>query len=225
MAQGAANTAYQYSGYIDPKTPSCGPCKEKNYTRTYCRTTKKHKTLPWSTVYIVLTLRPDGAIPPADEEVNPEIVKEMNAKRRRTGSGRKAAAGAGASEGKGKGGDAAKSGSEESKEDKAEGGKEDSGKPSDNDDGKKKEDGEPSEREIQVAKLNEISPSRTFLATVSVEKSVVEVSTLFLLSPLSPRQTNYMLDGVNFLRALLTCVYAAHYYSKPNTWLKYAFSD
>ena len=66
MAQGVPNTAYQYSGYINPKTPSCGPCKEKNYTRTYCRTTKRHRTLPWSTVYIVLTLRPGECIIPFD---------------------------------------------------------------------------------------------------------------------------------------------------------------
>jgi len=41
---------------LDPKTPSCAQCKDKNYTRTYCRTSKKHKTLPWSTVYIMLTM-------------------------------------------------------------------------------------------------------------------------------------------------------------------------
>lgn len=61
-------TAYQYPMIVDhgknifdsekmQNTPSCGSCKEKNYTRTYCRTTKKHKALPWSTVYIVLTNR------------------------------------------------------------------------------------------------------------------------------------------------------------------------
>ena len=88
MAQGVpTTTAYQYAGdTVDPKTPSCGSCKEKNYTRTYCRVNKKHRTLPWSTVYVVLTLRPDGAIPPPEEEQpSADIIREMNAKRRKVG--------------------------------------------------------------------------------------------------------------------------------------------
>ena len=83
MAQPAPSTTYQYSGTIEPDTPSCGPCKEKNYTKNYCRTSKRHKHLPWATVYVVLTLRHDGAIPPPEEEVNAQVVQEMNAKRRK----------------------------------------------------------------------------------------------------------------------------------------------
>ena len=91
----------------------------------------------------------------------------MNAKRRRSSSGRKAAV----PESKVEENDAAKNGSVKDKEDKADEVKEDSTKP-------KKNDGEPekSEREIQAAKFNEINPSRTFLATVSVEHSRIEVS-------------------------------------------------
>jgi len=47
-------------GEINPLTPICAPCKDKNYTRTYCRSNKKHRQLPWSTVHVCLTLRPDG---------------------------------------------------------------------------------------------------------------------------------------------------------------------
>lgn len=54
---------------LDPKTPSCAQCKDKNYTRTYCRTSKKHRTLPWSTVYVVLTMEtPPLAGPPSPEK-------------------------------------------------------------------------------------------------------------------------------------------------------------
>jgi hypothetical protein len=52
--------AFNFSGEIDRKTPICAPCKDKNYTRTYCRHQKRHRQLPWSTVYVVLTLTPDS---------------------------------------------------------------------------------------------------------------------------------------------------------------------
>jgi hypothetical protein len=57
-AQGVQSNPYVYPDHVnlDPKTPSCAQCKDKNYTRTYCRMSKKHKTLPWSTVYVTLTL-------------------------------------------------------------------------------------------------------------------------------------------------------------------------
>lgn len=60
---------YQASKLIDPKTPSCAQCKDKNYTRTYCRASKKHKTLPWSTVYVMLSLRENAAPPIPGQEV------------------------------------------------------------------------------------------------------------------------------------------------------------
>lgn len=61
-AHGVPSQPYIYPEEIDldPKTPSCAQCKDKNYTRTYCRTNKKHRTLPWSTVYAVLSGPPQG---------------------------------------------------------------------------------------------------------------------------------------------------------------------
>lgn len=53
----SANNAFCFEegkGLLE-KTPSCAQCKDKNYTRTYCRVNKKHRTLPWSTVYVTLT--------------------------------------------------------------------------------------------------------------------------------------------------------------------------
>ena len=96
MAQGVPSTSYQYAGEeVNPKMPSCRSSKEKNYTRTYRRVNnKKHKALPWSTVYVVLTLKPDGDISPDDEEHNLEIIKEMNAKRHKTSSNTSASANA-----------------------------------------------------------------------------------------------------------------------------------
>mmetsp|Transcript_39266 Transcript_39266/g.39756 ORF Transcript_39266/g.39756 Transcript_39266/m.39756 type:complete len:408 (-) Transcript_39266:150-1373(-) len=41
--------------------PVCKSCKQKNYTRSYCRHQKKHLHLPWNTDYVVLskTIKPD----------------------------------------------------------------------------------------------------------------------------------------------------------------------
>ncbi len=39
------------------KQPICKMCKEKNYTREHCRTTSKHTTPPYQTVYIKLVPR------------------------------------------------------------------------------------------------------------------------------------------------------------------------
>ena len=37
-------------------TPICSICKEKNYTRQYCREKLKHRQLPWGAVYVSLAL-------------------------------------------------------------------------------------------------------------------------------------------------------------------------
>lgn len=52
--------AFNFDGEIDRQTPICAPCKDKNYTRKYCRLQKKHRQLPWSSVYVILTLTPDN---------------------------------------------------------------------------------------------------------------------------------------------------------------------
>lgn len=38
-----------------PKTPVCASCKKTNRTRTFCRERHKHRHLPWSTVYVILS--------------------------------------------------------------------------------------------------------------------------------------------------------------------------
>jgi hypothetical protein len=43
------------SAYFDNKTPICAACKKKNYTRSFCRERHKHRSLPWSTVYVTLS--------------------------------------------------------------------------------------------------------------------------------------------------------------------------
>mmetsp|Transcript_10218 Transcript_10218/g.12933 ORF Transcript_10218/g.12933 Transcript_10218/m.12933 type:complete len:515 (-) Transcript_10218:223-1767(-) len=206
MAQGVSNTAYQYATEIDPKTPSCGPCKEKNYTRTYCRSNKKHRALPWSTVYVMLSLKPDGIIPPPDEAENPDIVKEMNAKRRKINSDSnnsavnttddsKAVEGA-ETEDKGKINDSkAVQGTEtEEKKEKVDGGVNDKDAiKNEEKDGKDNEETESNDPKNQTEDkdfvkeveemaseattsnpFEEIVSSRTFLATVSVERSKIQ---------------------------------------------------
>lgn len=40
---------------FDEKTPVCAGCKKTNRTRTFCRERHKHRQLPWSTVYVILS--------------------------------------------------------------------------------------------------------------------------------------------------------------------------
>jgi hypothetical protein len=100
-AQGVQSNPYVYPDHVnlDPKTPSCAQCKDKNYTRTYCRMSKKHKTLPWSTVYVTLTLarNVDGspALPLGIGNTGASMTISMGAS---TSSGAGAGAGAGAEE-------------------------------------------------------------------------------------------------------------------------------
>jgi hypothetical protein len=84
QAHGVQSQPYVYpdSMELDPKTPSCAQCKDKNYTRTYCRTSKKHKTLPWSTVYVMLSMRSDG--PPSNGHSDDG---QMTKKRRKMNNG------------------------------------------------------------------------------------------------------------------------------------------
>mmetsp|Transcript_56736 Transcript_56736/g.66329 ORF Transcript_56736/g.66329 Transcript_56736/m.66329 type:complete len:800 (-) Transcript_56736:165-2564(-) len=42
-------------GGFDNKTPICSSCKRKNYTRGFCRERHKHRHMPWSTIYVILT--------------------------------------------------------------------------------------------------------------------------------------------------------------------------
>lgn len=61
--------AFNLKGNLNPLTPICAPCKDKNYTRTYCRQNKKHRQLPWSTVYVIVTLKP-GVVPERTSAAN-----------------------------------------------------------------------------------------------------------------------------------------------------------
>ena len=60
-ARAVSPIAFHFDGDISNKTPICAPCKDKNYTRKYCRHQKKHLQLPWSTVYVILSAGPENA--------------------------------------------------------------------------------------------------------------------------------------------------------------------
>jgi hypothetical protein len=62
MAKVVPPIAFNLKGKLNPLTPICAPCKDKNYTRTYCRQNKNHRQLPWSTVYVIVSLKP-GVMP------------------------------------------------------------------------------------------------------------------------------------------------------------------
>jgi len=51
---------FAYKSDLDTTLPICATCKEKNYTRTYCRSKMKHRYLPWNTVYAALSADPNG---------------------------------------------------------------------------------------------------------------------------------------------------------------------
>jgi len=48
-------TPYQVKTPFDPKTPVCSACKKTNRTRSFCRERHKHRNLPWCTVYVLLS--------------------------------------------------------------------------------------------------------------------------------------------------------------------------
>lgn len=152
MAKPVTAQPYCLQGDIDPKTPICAPCKDKNYTRTYCRSNKKHRQLPWSTVYVILSLRPDGMYPP---EPPPPPTK-----RRKTETGSAAVEKKKSSEG-------TEDIKEEDKENKEEGKKET----------KTEEDTPASDTEENAepaSKFDEIPRSRTFLTTVSAKACTID---------------------------------------------------
>lgn len=167
MAKPVTSQPYCLQGEIDPKTPICAPCKDKNYTRTYCRNNKKHRQLPWSTVYVILSLRPDGMYP--EPQMNE---KQGPAKRRKMNDSTAAASESSPSKE-----DAVKdekekpstttktpatTESEESKEEKPETKKE------------KDDDDDEDQEEEERSKFDDIPRSRTFLTTVSAKACSID---------------------------------------------------
>jgi len=69
------------TGEVNPETTLCGLCKEKNYTRAHCRGNKKHRQVPWNTVFVVLSFDPNG--PTQYEEVTTFRKKQNRAKKRK----------------------------------------------------------------------------------------------------------------------------------------------
>lgn len=134
-----------------PKTPSCAQCKDKNYTRTYCRVNKKHRTLPWSTVYVTLTHSATSL--QQQEEAAVKDGDENASKKRKVNDGQAVEAGMVEGTDSAKNQDAAKS------------------------DGSKKENGAESKNEeetISDAFWSNIHSSRAVLCTVSVDRNEVE---------------------------------------------------
>lgn len=64
---------YSFRDEIEASTPTCAACKEKNYTRSYCRQKRMHKQLPWSTNYVILCAAKPGSSPGQQIEMPPEM--------------------------------------------------------------------------------------------------------------------------------------------------------
>ena len=201
MAKVVPPIAFNLKGKLNPLTPICAPCKDKNYTRTYCRQNKNHRQLPWSTVYVIVSLKP-GVFP---ERSAPSISSSISSvKRRKDNNGdavrqnEKEPSSEEELKRKSSSSDTAKS-EDESKTDT-----EVNSTPGDNvadnvgdnddkcpkspkeDEDKKEEDVKEEEQEekeltmeelyaIESKKLEEIPRSRTFLATVSCKTHRLEV--------------------------------------------------
>jgi len=160
VANGVPNTAYQYAELPDPNTQSCGLCKEKNYTRTYCRQTKKHRALPWNTAYVVLSSKQEGGTQ-ADEEGSTKD-SDKAAKRRKVTKIQE-------EEGpKGETKDVIASGTNNENKEKTKKTEKTVKKQTD------------SELEVEAAKLQSVNPSRTFLCTVSDKECTIEVCQFIL---------------------------------------------
>jgi len=83
---------YSFREEIESSTPTCAACKEKNYTRSYCRQKRMHKQLPWSTNYVILCAAKPGSSPsqafdmPQEQRRSThseEASKKINVKRKR----------------------------------------------------------------------------------------------------------------------------------------------
>ena len=57
---------------VNPDIPICLSCKQKNYTRPYCREKLKHRTLPYVTNYVTLK----GVMNPLDETA--DVLETLN---------------------------------------------------------------------------------------------------------------------------------------------------
>lgn len=62
VAKNIMPTNAKLKGDVDPRTPVCASCKERNYTRNYCRVRKKHQQLPWSAVHVIISLKKDANV-------------------------------------------------------------------------------------------------------------------------------------------------------------------
>ena len=63
--------AFNLKGDVGPMTPVCAVCREKNYTRGYCRRQKKHRQLPYGTVYVITSLKQDDIPDQGDAVIIP----------------------------------------------------------------------------------------------------------------------------------------------------------
>ena len=165
----SSNNAFQYDigKELAAKTPSCAQCKDKNYTRTYCRVNKKHRTLPWSTIYVTLTHSATSMA--RQEEGANEDGDQGAAKKRKTNDGN-AVEGEAAEEKAAGDGDAGGKAVEETTEES---------KDLKTDEEQAKAAEEKKEETIEDGFWTKIPSSHAFLSTISVDKNEVEVSHLF----------------------------------------------
>jgi len=70
----ASHKNYCFSGLQTVEVPICLACKEKNYTRQYCREKLKHRQLPWATAFAILSSTEKN---PSDHKKDEGDGKEM----------------------------------------------------------------------------------------------------------------------------------------------------
>jgi len=75
---------FNLKGDLDLKMPVCESCKEKNYSRNYCRRQKNHRRLAWNTVHVVTSLK-QGVLP-EQSAGRASLVSTSSNKRRKNNS-------------------------------------------------------------------------------------------------------------------------------------------
>jgi len=73
-----------FTGEVNPETTLCGMCKDKNYTRAHCRMNKKHRQLPWNTVFIALSYDPNIQLQEYEDGIASNRKKHSRKKRKVT---------------------------------------------------------------------------------------------------------------------------------------------
>lgn len=149
---------YCFKNEVSAETLICAACKTKNYTRKQCRVKSRHKFLPWSTVYVMLSHdnREDSSRHGDGKDDNDSVSQSESASRKRSIDGS-------SSEHRSKRRATGDKGEEEVKLES-----------SDRDPSSDAEDGPQSKKDSKGDDITKVDRSRTFLLEVAVDTCIIK---------------------------------------------------